>query len=316
VGSPTAFLDSFVERIDTFATHVRSHPPGMVLLIAGLGRVGLGGPLSVALLELVGMAAAVPAVLVALRETAGERAARRAASFVAFAPAFVFATTGDGFFAGVGAWAVACLVLATRPSIDARERRRADTWALAGGVLAGAAVFLSYGLVLLGTIPLVVAWSRRTLRPLAIGAVGIAVVALAFVAAGFWWAEGLLASRVVYLESVARLRPYVFSLVANLAAFAIGLGPAIAVGLGRLRDRGVWLLVGAALGAVAIANLSGMSKGETERIWLPFAVWVLAAGAALWPSGRLVDGIGTARGWLAVQVASALVLQLMVAALW
>jgi hypothetical protein len=39
----------------------------------------------------------------------------------------------------------------------------------------------------------------------------------------------------------------------------------------RLRDRQLWLLVGAALTAVLLADVSGLSKAEVERIWLPFA---------------------------------------------
>jgi hypothetical protein len=48
------------------------------------------------------------------------------------------------------------------------------------------------------------------------------------------------------------------------------------------------LLAGAAVAAVVVADLSGLSKGEVERIWLPFAPWVTTAAAALpdddrWP---------------------------------
>ncbi|MEX0755540.1 MAG: hypothetical protein WD556_10580 [Actinomycetota bacterium] len=316
IGSVTGFLVTFVERIGGFATHVRSHPPGMVLLVHALGAVGLTGPWPVAALELLGFAAAAPAVLVAVRETAGEHAARRAVPFVTLAPAAVFATTGDGFFAGLGAWAVACLVLAMRPATDSHDRRRATTSAVAGGVLFGATLFCSYGLVLLGTIPLAVARSRRRVRPILIAAAGIVAVALVFLLAGFWWVEGLFASSIQYRESIARLRPYTYASFASLAAFAIALGPALAVGLARLRQRGVWVLTGAALVAVGFAALSGMSKLETERIWLPFAVWVLAAGSALWPAGELRVGIPSVRRWLALQVGAAIVLQVTVAPLW
>jgi hypothetical protein len=49
-----------------------------------------------------------------------------------------------------------------------------------------------------------------------------------------------------------------------------------------------------------------MSKGETERIWLPFAPWLLVATAALRGS----------RGWLGAQIALALALQLGVRSPW
>ncbi|MFG2350552.1 hypothetical protein [Streptomyces phaeochromogenes] len=58
------------------------------------------------------------------------------------------------------------------------------------------------------------------------------------------------------------------------------------------------VLVAAAFAALLIADLSGMSKAETERIWLPFAMWLLASGAFL-PRPRT---------WLAAQAVLALLL--------
>jgi hypothetical protein len=55
----------------------------------------------------------------------------------------------------------------------------------------------------------------------------------------------------------------------------------------------------AAAAAVALADVSGLSKAETERIWLPFAVWLLAGAALLPPPSRrfwLVAGACTALG--------------------
>ncbi len=82
----------------------------------------------------------------------------------------------------------------------------------------------------------------------------------------------------------------------NLACLAIAIGPAYAVALGRLRDRCLWLLVGGTLAAMGLAALSGMSKGEVERIWLPFAMWVLPAGAVLAAGPRRSRLAGRAGG--------------------
>ncbi|CAM5236879.1 Membrane protein OS=Streptomyces antimycoticus OX=68175 GN=SSPO_030370 PE=4 SV=1 [Streptomyces antimycoticus] len=41
------------------------------------------------------------------------------------------------------------------------------------------------------------------------------------------------------------------------------------------------VLTFAVLLALAVADLSGMSKAETERIWLPFLVWLLPTAALL-----------------------------------
>ncbi|MGH7534780.1 MAG: hypothetical protein ACREMG_04275, partial [Gemmatimonadales bacterium] len=145
VGSPGEFLSNFTERIGSYGTHVRGHPPGFVLLLWSLDRLGLGGGGWAAALVIVGGAAAVPAVLVALWETAGAATARRCAAFLVLSPAALYvATTADAFFAGVGAWAVALVVLAT-----GSRGRRANLLAAGGGLLFGVTAMLSYGLVLL-----------------------------------------------------------------------------------------------------------------------------------------------------------------------
>src|SRR5438093_4201474 len=164
VGGPHDFVSHFTGRIASYTTHVRAHPPGMLLILWSLARLRLGGPGAEAALVIAGGAAAVPAVLVALREVAGERAARSAAPFVALAPiALWVATSADSLFAGVAAWGACLLVLAT-----GRRGRRGDLLALGGGLLLGAGGLLSYGLVLIVFVPLAVAISRRRLRPLVI----------------------------------------------------------------------------------------------------------------------------------------------------
>ena len=303
--APGAFLRGFVAGLDQLPSHVRAHPPGFVLTIWAMGRAGLSGPVWVAALEHVVGAASVPAVLMAARELRGDDLARRAAPFLVFAPAAVFWSSGDAVFMGVGSWAVALLVLAT-----GRRGRRSDTLALAGGVLAGLGLFLSYGLVLLGLVPLAVAIHRRRMRPLVIAAVPIAAWFAAFASAGFWWFDGLEATRRAYAESLARVRPYPYFLFANIAALAIAVGPAIWVSLYRLRGRAVWVFTGSALLAIAIADLSGLTKAEVERIWLPFLPWiVLASGGAFLSKTPRVR-------WLAVQVGWTIVLQMAVRSPW
>ena len=87
---------------------------------------------------------------------------------------------------------------------------------------------------------------------------------------------------------------------------------AVWVGLSRLRDRGSWLLVAPALAAVVIADVSGFSKGEVERIWLPFLPWlVVGAGASF------ADRPAAARrGWLGLQLGWALLVQAIVVSPW
>ena len=193
------FVDQFVHGIRSFPVHVQGHPPGFVLVAWTLERLGLGGSLPASVLCIAVGAAAVPAVLVTVREVAGADRARRAAPFLVLAPfAISVATSADAFFAGVGAWAVTLVVLAT-----GRRDRRGDVCALLGGVLSGITVFLSYGLVLLAVIPIVVAIRRRRVRPLLLAGAGALPVVLAFLLAGFWWFDGLEATRARYFAGIA-----------------------------------------------------------------------------------------------------------------
>jgi hypothetical protein len=307
IHDPHVFVSGFVQRIDSYNTHTRGHPPGMELLLWAFALVGLGGVHWNLALSLAGGAAAGVAALIALRDLAGERSARVAMPFVVLAPAAIWWSSGDAFFAGVSAWAVTCVVLAI-----GRDGRRSDALALLGGLLFGITAFLSYGLVLLALVPVGVAVSRRRVRPLVLAACGALPVFVAFGAAGFSWFAGLAATRHEYLLGAASRRPYRYFLFADLAAFALAVGPAAVVAVARLRDRRVWLLVGGALAAIAVADLSGMSKAEVERIWLPFVPWALLATAAFVASRRR-RGV---RGWLGLQAATAVAIQLAVRSPW
>ncbi len=311
VHGPGTFLSAFVDRIGTYTQHVRAHPPGMVLLLWAMGRLGLGGSLAEGLMVTVAGCAAIPAVMVAAREVAGEDRARAAAPFLALAPAAIWiATSADALYAGVGAWAVALMILGT-----GRNGLRSDLLALGGGLLFGTGLFLTYGLVPLAIVPLTIAVARGRARPLLLAGAAAAGVAVPFALAGFWWLDGLRATIIQYHKSAASFRPQGAFWLVNLGAFAIALGPAIGPLLARLRDRPSWLLVAAALGAVALADATGLSKAEVERIWLPFAPWILLAAASLrMPQlGQGAEGSSPSLRWLlGLQLATALAIQLTV----
>jgi hypothetical protein len=74
------------------------------------------------------------------------------------------------------------------------------------------------------------------------------------------------------------------------------------------RRAGLHLLVIAALVAILCADLSMLSKAETERIWLPFTVWLTAAPALLPAKSH--------RWWLAVNVVGALLLNHLILTNW
>ncbi len=304
VDTPASFLAGFVAALPSYPTHVKGHPPGMVLVLWVLDGAGLGGAEAAAALVIGAGASAAPAALVALRAVAGEASARQAAPFVALTPAAVWiATSADALFAGVAACAIALAVLA----FYADATGRALVLGLAGGVVLGGALMLSYGVAPLSAIVVVLAIARRGWRPLLAIAAGVGTVFAAFAMAGFWWFDGLTATRELYFGGNAALRPYAPFLLVSLAAFALAVGPAAAAGVARLRDRRVWLLVGAALVSLAAADVSGLSRGETERIWLIFVPWVGLAAAAL---------VVHRRGWLAAQLALAIALQAGVRSPW
>lgn len=308
IDSPRAFVSGFTDNIGDYVTHVRSHPPGLVLVLWVLDRLGLGGFGWTAALYIAGGVLAVVAVLVTVREATDEALARRVAPFLVVTPAAIWiATTAEALYAGIGAWAVAMLVLAT-----GRRGPSASALGLTGGLLFGILAYMSYGHVLLAALPLVVAARRQRTDVIAWAVVGALPVAIAFTVAGFWWFDGLAATREEYTASVARDRPYGPFLVFNAAAFALALGPAVVAGVAHLRDRRLWLIIGSVLAMVAFAMLTGLSKGEVERIWLPFAVWLTPAAVALVEVG---DDRST-RGWLGLQGTVGLAVQSLLKPRW
>lgn len=309
VGSTLDFLRGFVANIHTFAGHVRSHPPGYVVLLLGLRGIGLAGTGWQMALQLAAAASAVPAALLAVRDVMGEGRARACAPFLMFLPAAVFWGSGDAVFLGFGAWATALLILASGSA-----GRRRVLLSSAGGLLFGYLLYLSYGLVLLGLVPGAVILQRRRFDVAAIGGLATLAVIAGFTAAGFNWFAGFAAARGEVAVSVQQFRPYWYFLFANVAALAVAVGPAVWAGLGRFvsirpRERQAWLLVGAVIAALVIADLTGLSKGEVERIWLPFMPWLVAVtGVAFEQHER--------QRWLAIQVIWALGVQFLVRTPW
>ncbi|MER6084316.1 hypothetical protein [Streptomyces sp. NPDC001833] len=288
--------------------HIAGHPPAATLTFVLLDRIGLhGGGWAGAWCITAGSTACV-AVLVAVRALADERLARRAAPFLVLAPAAVWVgASADGYFAAVAAWTVALLALAVTG--------RSVAWAAGAGLLFGLTCYLSYGLALfalIGAAVLVLGRRRVRARPvvLALLVAGAAVVPLVFTLAGFDWWQGyrLLVTR--YYQGVGGTRPYGYWVWANLACTVVITGPATVAGLRRagavpvrrrtapVAEKRLAFLVGAALLALLLADLSGMSKAETERIWLPFAMWLLPACAFL----------PRPRAWLTAQALLALLL--------
>lgn len=286
------FIDTFTteEVLRTYPVHIEGHPLGAALLFVGLDRIGLGGSSRAAGFLIVASSTAMVAVLLTVREVAGERRARRAAPFLVLFPGLVWwVTSADALFATVGAWGTALVVLASSPA--APPRRRAVLAALAG-LTWGLAFHLSYGLVPLLLVGLAVVAVRRCWIVLLWAAAGGAVVTGAFVLAGFWWFDGLAATGIRYHDGIASVRSgSYFAFLGNPAAVGLALGPVAWVAVARVRDVSLSVLAYPAIAALLLADASGLSKAEVERIWLPFTPWVLVLAAGL------VDRSGRRERW-------------------
>lgn len=303
---PAGFLRTFADRALEYPVHVRGHPPGLPLLLAGLDRLGLGGPGWAAALVIVVGSSTVVAVGLTLRALAGprgEQTVRRALPAVVLAPAALWvATTADAFFAGVLAWGVALLALAST------RTGRAWPWAVAAGLVLGLCPFLSYGLLPMGALALVVGVVTHRWVPTAVAGATVLAGAGVWWAAGFWLPDGLAATHVASTLGRAADRPYLYFLVADLVLLGVLVGPAGVGGLTGLRSLpgAVQLIVVVALGAALVGAVSGVERGEVERIWVPLACWVLPAAATL----------ADRRAWLVAQGAAAITLQVVLVSPW
>lgn len=308
-GDIPTMIRTYADRIvdfqpDAWNTQAAGHPPGPLLIFAMLDRIGLSGGVPAGLLCIAVGAVAAVAVPATLRSLGDEGAARAAVPFVVLFPGAVWVgVSADGLFLGVTAAAVALLAAGVR-----------RPWlAVLSGVLFGFACFLSYGMVLMAPFALAVALAARSIVPVLWASLTAAGVFGGFAAAGFWWFDGYAAVRIRYYQGIAMNRPYWYWIWANLGALAISAGPAAFVATrrsaaaARLRCPAVLLSL-AAVAALGVADVSGMSKAEVERIWLPFAVWLLAGVSLLPRRSRPL--------WLGVQAGLALAVNHLFHTVW
>jgi hypothetical protein len=260
-------------------------------------------------------------VLLTVHALAGARWARQAAPFLVVSPYLIWMiTSADAVYTAVGALGIASIAVGMR-----RRSGTALAFGLAGGIALGGLLFGTYlGAVLL-IVPvavLVSGWRRRApgVAMIAVGGVvGAAAVTTAFALAGFWWFDGVGATRAEYLAGSAQFRPWWYFSYANLAAAAIALGPAVVVGITRLRDRRMWVLVGAGAAALLASHLSRYTKAEVERIWLLFYPWLAVAAGSLFVARPGEDDVGRRRRaalWVGAQASGAIVLQAALVTKW
>jgi len=311
VGSVGDFLSGFAQAVShrRYPVHVNGHPPLMVLVFWAWGRLGATGPAWAAALVIAAGTSAVIAVATTLREIVDEASARRALPFLVLGPfAITVATSADAFFLGVTAWTAAALAIGIR--------RGSWLVLVLAGLLAGAVPYLSYGLLPFGAVLVAVTvlaqrgasrpTGGRAFRMAAAFGAGLLVVPLAMTAAGFWWLDGVHGTHAAWAAGRGDDRPYGYSFLADLAVLALLTGPATAVAAARRASGTTWLAT-ASLAAVLALAAAGVTRLEVERIWLPFAPWLVVLTGSLTTRVRL---------WLAVNVAVALAFQMLVLGGW
>lgn len=320
ISSIPAFLSGFIERIpldvnDNWPIHIAGHPPGATLFFILLDRLGIQSPYSAGVIVMTLGCTAAVAVLLTIKALGSEKLARRAAPWLILAPSAIWmGVSGDALFTAVGAWGLALLALAA----TALRRSRLVGFGLGAGLLLGLCVYLSYGLVLLGILAIAVIYLGGRWQALPWALVGALAVAAVFTLAGFRWWEAFPVLVERYYDGIQSKRQYGYWVWANLGAWTFTSGLAVWAAFPRgiryafrrgTGNRHVVAILGCAgLAAVLVATVSGMSKAEIERIWLPFTIWILVLPSLL--------PLRWQRPLLATQITSAIAIEYLWSTQW
>ena len=271
------YVRQFPEILPYLPTHTKGNPPGPLVAMHALSITSAASLTAVCVL--VGTLAA-PLTYQLGCELGDERRGRQAAALAALSPSIVlFGVTSVDFVFAAFAAAVACLLLARNRAVVA-----------AGCLAAGIAAFFSWVLLAIPMWAAVAVLRRDGLRAgVVLGAAAFAGVMLVTLALAAVWGYDPVsilrtASR-IYSGGAAAHRPYAFWVVGSPAAWLAMLGAPVAWLALRALARGEPAAVGLAA-VVAISALAGFTKGETERIWLPYVPLACVAAAAL-PIRRL-----------------------------
>ena len=272
------YLGSYVDVAPTLSNAARGHPPGPVLFLWSLERLGITDRLTLGLLMTALGALVTPFVLAAMRGVCGEDAARRFAPVLMIAPYAVWvAVSVDVVVALLGA---AMVVMGVRASDRRRTGWRAGGWALACGVTLGVAALFSYAAPWLGLSVVCLYFARRRAWLNFATGLGALLPVLAASLAGFTWLDGLVVARDDYAARVEPARPALAWSAISVVVLLLAAGPPLIRSLRRLRNTPGWpFLIGAGV-AVAFSILAGLSRGGAEAAWLPFFPWLTVAAVA------------------------------------
>jgi hypothetical protein len=265
------YVGHFAQLLPGLPTHTKGNPPGP-LVAMHLLSITTPGRLAAACMIVGSLVAPLSYVLG--RSLGDERRGRIAAALAACSPCvLVYGFTSVDFVFAAIAGAVACLLVSRHASVRAL-----------GCVAAGIAVFFSWLLLAIPVWAVVVAGlrdGRRAATALA-AATAAGVVGVTLVLAAVWGYDPIANFKAVhraYGMGAAGHRPYAFWLFGSPVAWLTLLGPPIAWLALRSLQRGDPAAVALAV-VVVISAAAGFTKGETERIWLPYVPLACAAAAA------------------------------------
>jgi len=275
----------------------RGHPPGPVVLLWWLNRMGLSDRLALGALVTALGALVTPLVLAAVRGVCGEVAARRYVPVLVLAPYAVWvAVSVDVVVAVLGA---AMVAMGVRASASTCSGWRAGLWALASGVTLGVAAMFSYAAPWLGLSVVCLYFARR--RAFLNIATGIGALLPVYGAqlAGFGWIEGMLMARADHAVRIEPNRSAVAWGAISLVVLLLAAGPPLTRSLARIRNTPGWPFLVGAGAAVVFSVAYGLARGGAEAAWLPFFPWLTVAAVAPEvqggeppPSPLLLVGVG------------------------
>jgi hypothetical protein len=275
---PLGYVRRFTDDQESHSVATRGHPPGPVLLLWALQRIGLTDRLALGVFITALGALTVPLVMATVRGVCGEVAARRYTPVLVLAPYAVWmAVSMDAVVALLGA---ALLAAGERASAPRAAGWLAAGWSVVAGLLVGLAALFSYAAPWLG-LALVLLYFARRRAALNIGT-GIGVLAPIAGAQllGFGWVDGLLAAHDDHLTRIEPHRSALWWSAISLVALLLAAGPALVASARKVRNTPGWpFLVGAAI-AVLFTVLAGLARGGVEHAWLPFFPWMTLAAVA------------------------------------
>jgi len=272
------YLRTFTATAGAHSVAARGHPPGPVLLLWALHRIGLTDRLALGILITAGGALITPLVMSAVRGVCGETEARRYAPVLILAPYAVWvAVSVDVVVAVLGA---AMVAMGVRASARGRTGLRAGAWALASGVTLGLAALFSYAAPWLGLSVVCLYFARRRAFLNVATGLGALLPVLLVQLDGFSWLDGLRAAGRDYAERVEPHRSAWWWGVIGIVVLLLAAGPPLVRSARRYRNTPGWpFLVGAGV-AVAFSIVAGLARGGAEAAWLPFFPWLTVAAVA------------------------------------